>query len=183
MKITILNGDMNQKENDFSVFIEKLAGKLQENNTVTVYPLHEMNLHYCTGCWSCWWKTPGRCAIEDDAVKVLTSVINADFIIFASPLMAGFTSSALKKMTDRFVGLLHPYIKMKNGECHHLKRYDKYPDFGLILKKEPDTDAEDIEIKSDIYDRLAINFHSNKKYIKFTDTTKIEEIVYETSNN
>ena len=85
--------------------------------------------------------------------------------------MAGFTSSTLKKITDRFVGLLHPYIKLKNGECHHLKRYDKYPDFGLVLKKEADTDTEDIEIINDIYDRFAINFHSTKKYIKLHEKT------------
>ena len=182
MKITILNGDMVKGESDFSVYVEKLAEKLQENNVVNLYNLQKMNLHYCTGCWSCWWKTPGTCAIKDDAEQILKSVINADFIIFASPLMAGFTSSTLKKITDRFVGLLHPYIKLKNGECHHLKRYDKYPDFGLVLKKEADTDTEDIEIINDIYDRFAINFHSTKKYIKFTDNNKIEEIIYETCN-
>lgn len=182
MKITILNGEMNLEESDFSVYIEKLSEGLRQQNSVTVFPLHKMNLHYCTGCWSCWWKTPGKCATKDDAEEIFKSVVNSDFLIFASPLMAGFTSSALKKITDRFVALLHPYIKMKNGECHHLKRYEKYPDFGLVLKKEADTDDEDIAIVNDIYDRLSINFHGAKKFIKFIDNTKIEEIIYETNH-
>ena len=135
MIITILNGDMAQGESDFSVYIEKLSNSLKQQHSVTLYPLYKMNLHYCTGCWSCWWKTPGKCAIKDDADEILKSVVNSDFLIFASPLMAGFTSSALKKITDRFVALLHPYIQMKNGECHHLKRYEKYPDFGLVRRK------------------------------------------------
>lgn len=183
MIITILNGDMNQGESDFSIYIEKLSDNLRRQHSVSIFPLDKMNLHYCTGSWSCWWKTPGRCATKDDAEEIFRSVINSDFVIFASPLMVGFTSSALKKITDRLVVLIHPYIEIKNGECHHKKRYEKYPDFGLVLKKESDTDNEDIAIVDDIYDRFAINFHSEKKFIKFIDNTKIEEIIYETNNN
>jgi multimeric flavodoxin WrbA len=180
MKIVILNGDIKQEKSDFSEYLEKLTEEFRLNHTVQLFPLNKMNLHYCTGCWTCWWKTPGRCAIHDDAEEIFKSVINSDFFIFASPLIAGFTSSALKKITDRFIVLLHPYIKFINGESHHRKRYNKYPDFGLILDKETDTDNEDLKIISDIYDRLAINFHSKKKYMKFIDRDKPKDIVYET---
>lgn len=174
---------MNQNESEFSKLIGYLSERLKINHTVDVYPLDKMNLHFCNGCWNCWWKTPGRCVIEDDAHEILTSVINSDFIIFASPLKAGFTSSALKKMTDRFVVLVHPYIIIKEGESHHKKRYEKYPNFGLILQKESDTDGEDIQIVNEIYDRLSLNFHGQKKYTKFISNTNIEEIIDETCNN
>lgn len=182
MKITILNGDLAQGESDFSKYLENLAKELRTNHTCIVYPLHKMNLQYCKGCWTCWWKTPGRCAIKDDAEKILRSVINSDVVIHASPLKVGFTSSSLKKITDRFVALVHPYFKLINGEVHHRKRYEKYPDIGLILEKETDTDDEDISIVKDIYDRIALNFHCKRKFIKFIDETKIEDIIYETCN-
>jgi multimeric flavodoxin WrbA len=142
-----------------------------------------MNLKNCTGCWSCWWKTPGECAIKDEGEKIFRSVINSNFFVFASPIIAGFTSSELKKVTDRLIVLLHPYLELINGECHHRKRYDSYPDFGLLLQKEADTDEEDIQIISDIYDRLALNFHARKKFIKFTDLHKIEDFINETAIN
>lgn len=183
MKITILNGDMKQGESDFSNYLEKLSEKFQENHTVQYYRLNEMDIHYCVGCWNCWWKTPGRCTIQDDADQVLSSVINSDFIIFASPIKAGFTSSVLKKIHDRFVGLVHPYILIKNEECHHKKRYDNYPDFGLLLQKEADTDAEDLKIINEIYDRFALNFHCEKIYTKIITETNIEEIIDETCNH
>jgi multimeric flavodoxin WrbA len=182
MKITILNGDMRQGKSGFSAYIEKLAEEFRLNHTVQIFTLDKMNLHYCTGCWSCWWKTPGRCAINDDAEEIFKSVINADFFIFASPLIAGFTSSALKKITDRLIVLLHPYIELKNGECHHRKRYNTYPDFGLILEKEADTDHEDMKIVNDIYDRIALNFHCKKQYMKCIDNIKTEDIINETCN-
>lgn len=107
-------------------------------------------------------------------------MINSDFFIFASPLIAGFTSSALKKITDRFIVLLHPYIELRNGENHHRKRYKNYPNFGLFLEKEIDTGSEDLKIINDIYDRFALNFHCKMQYIKYIDQHKVEEIVYET---
>ena len=180
MNITILNGDMNKEDSRFSDYIEELTGLFQTNNEVTLYPLNKMNLHYCIGCWSCWWKTPGRCAINDDAEQIFKSVINSDFVLFASPLMAGFTSSSLKKITDRLIVLLHPYITVQHGECHHTKRYDKYPVFGLLLEKERDTDQEDIAVVNDIYDRFAINFHSARTYTKFIDHDKMGDILHAT---
>ena len=46
MKITILNGDMKQDENDFSRYLEKLAEGFRENHSIYLYPLNKMNLHY-----------------------------------------------------------------------------------------------------------------------------------------
>jgi multimeric flavodoxin WrbA len=123
MNIVILNGDARQEESEFQAFLEKLAEGFRINHSVRVFALGEMNLHYCTGCWSCWWKTPGICSIHDDAEEIFRSVIHSDFLIFASPLIAGFTSAVLKKITDRLIVLLHPYIELRNGENHHRKRY------------------------------------------------------------
>jgi len=181
MKITILNGDQGNESSRFTGFLKDLTDKLQEDNSVDLYRLQDMNIRYCTGCWSCWWKTPGLCAIRDDSEKILRSVISSDFLIFASPLIQGFTSSTLKKVTDRFVSLLHPYIKLINGESHHRKRYDSYPDFGLIIQREDDTDDANIKIINDIYDRIAINFHSKRRYTHFIEDNQLEEIIYETT--
>jgi hypothetical protein len=57
-----------------------------------------------------------------------------------------------------------------------MKRYDKYPEFGVIIDKEEDTDDEDIKIIKDIYDRLAINFHSRQRFIKYVDNISTYDI-------
>jgi hypothetical protein len=182
MRITILDGDMNHAESDYSILIHDLVLQLKKNHSVDYYPIDNMELQYCSGCWSCWWKTPGECSQKDGADQIFRSYINSDFIILASPLMAGFTSSALKKIVDRLIVLLHPYIQMKLGESHHNKRYDRYPEFGLILQKEADTDEEDIRITDDIYDRLALNFHTRRRYTRFIENTNSKEILNETCN-
>jgi len=182
MKIVILNGKLNSKNDDFQSYIEAFVHNFSDKCEIEHIKLSELDLSACTGCWSCWWKTPGRCAVKDDAETVFKSVINADFVLFASPLSAGFTSSLLKLITDRLIVLLHPYIQMIHKESHHRKRYDHYPKIGLLLEKEPDTNQEDIEIISDIYKRLAINFHSELVFVKLIDEHNMEDVFYETCN-
>ena len=165
----------------FSNYINELKSELEKENTINFFPLDKMDLKFCSGCWSCWWKTPGKCIFHDDAEHIFKAIINADFVIFASPLIAGFVSSTLKKITDRLVVLLHPYVQFIQGESHHKKRYDNYPSFGLLLKKEADTDEEDIQIIKDIYDRFALNFHSTQRYLKFIENDSIEYVASETN--
>jgi len=180
--ITIINGRLNTLDDGFDSFVKEIATNLSEHKDVRSFLLADMKISQCTGCWSCWWKTPGLCAIKDDAEPIMRAVIHSDLLVFASPVIAGFTSSLLKKLQDRLIVLLHPYIIPVQGECHHRKRYDNYPDMALLLQKEADTDKEDIEIITDIYKRLAINFHSNLKYILFTDTQTTEEIAHDLSH-
>lgn len=175
MKITILYGNSLNEKNDFTEAIKNLTNVLQNHHDVDLFLLDEMNLKFCVGCWTCWWKTPGLCIHKDDANQIFKKFINSDFVIFASPVSAGFVSSSLKKITDRLIVLLHPYIQFINNESHHQKRYDKYPDFGLILKRDLITDKEDIQIINEIYKRMAINFHSNFKFQEFIDEFSVEK--------
>lgn len=182
MKICILNGDMQLGKSDLTHFLENYIEIVNEKHKIDYFKLMDMNLKSCNGCWNCWLKTPGECTSKDDAEAVFKSVINSDFFILASPLMAGFPSSVLKKVIDRFIVLLHPYIKMKNGESHHKKRYEKYPDMGLLLEEEYDTDNEDIIIIEDIFKRLSLNFHNDLKFTKLINTINMEGFINETNN-
>lgn len=180
MKVTILNG---ARDNSlFDSYLNQVKEQLRDKCDVSKYDIADMDLQFCRGCWDCWWKNPGECSYKDGADVIFRSVINSDFIIFASPLVAGFTSSSLKKIIDRLIVLLHPYIELKNGECHHRKRYDKYPDFGLLLQKEECTDEDDIEIVNNLYDRLSLNFHNNRSYTLFIDENSAMEVVNATCN-
>ncbi len=180
--VTILNGNMKTSPNGFDLYVNDVARALEQTTQVNTFHLADMKIHQCIGCWSCWWKTPGLCAIKDDAEPIMKAVIHSDMVVFASPVIAGFTSSLLKKIQDRLIVLIHPYIEPIKGECHHRKRYDKYPDMALLMQKEADTDDEDEKIIADIYKRLAINFHSNLKHTWFTDTQTTEEIAHDLSH-
>jgi hypothetical protein len=182
MQITILNGNKKPDNSIFTDYLESIAQKLGESHKVNHFNLLQMNLKQCTGCWSCWWKTPGLCAIKDDAEPIMRSIVYSDLLVFASPIVAGFTTSLLKRIHDRLVMLIHPYIEPLKGECHHRKRYYSYPNVALLLQKEADTDSEDIEIITDIYKRFALNLHASLEHVWFTETNNKEEIAHDLSN-
>lgn len=85
--------------------------------TETVY-LKDKKIHHCTGCFTCWTKTPGVCVHKDDMPELLEKIRRADVLVYATPLYVFSTSGLMKDFMDRFIPILHPQI-IKRGE-HYL---------------------------------------------------------------
>jgi len=170
MNILILNGNRDAANRPFDRYISSLVKELSgRGHLARAMTLREMDIRYCTGCWSCWLKTPGECIHRDDMVPVYRAIMASDLVFFASPLVMGFVSALTKRANERLVALIHPYLALAQGECHHRGRYDRYPGLGLILGKGPDADDEDVRITTDIYRRDAINFLSSLRATFLTD--------------
>ncbi len=174
MKITILNG--NPAPSAFDSYLAQLKANLEANaQTVTQLDLRSMPLRYCVGCWGCWVKTPGECVSRDASLEMDQAVINADFVLWAAPLKMGFPSALLKMANDKHLPLIHPYMVVDHGEAHHLKRYARYPRLGLLVEKEADTDARDLQIITDIYCRTALNLKTRLEF-SLTTETPVDEV-------
>ncbi len=68
------------------------------HNVETVY-LREKNYGFCKGCMACL--KVGHCVINDDAVKIVAKMHDADVIVFATPVYYYSVSGQLKTMLDR----------------------------------------------------------------------------------
>jgi multimeric flavodoxin WrbA len=160
MRIVILNGDPDLVS-PFHTYLAALAEKLETGgHAVERLDLATLDLKGCSGCFGCWVRTPGICAKRDDSAVVCQAVINADLALLASPLKMGFTTALLKRAADQMIPLIHPYFAVEGGELHHRARYAHCPAFGLLLGAGEDSDAEDIEIASAMWRRMARNFKS-----------------------
>lgn len=104
--------------------------------------------------------------------------MNADFVLFASPIIMGFTSALLKKSIDKLIPLLYPNFDFSNSEVHHVSRYVKYPKMGILFEKSNDTDEKDLEIIKGIYTRNALNLKTSLSFTLITQNP-IKEIVHE----
>ncbi len=176
--ILVINGNPDAGKIDFDLYIDRLVNRIRnDGHEADQVLLRDTKIKPCTGCFSCWLKTPGLCSIKDEAREVSRRYIHANHVILASPLMMGFVSSQLKNAMDRNVPLVHPHLEEVGGEVHHKKRYDAYPVISFILEKEPFTDEEDIAIMTDIFRREAINVRSSLGFVHFTDTPA-EEVAY-----
>jgi multimeric flavodoxin WrbA len=169
MRITILNGEP-VATSDFDGYVHDYARSLEaEGHEVAVLELRDLTLKGCSGCWGCWVKTPGECVKRDDSATVCRGVVGSDLTVVASPMIMGFTSALAKRAADQMIPLVMPDIVIEGGEMHHRARYDRYPEFALLLDAGPDTDAEDIEITTEIWSRTARNLKSRLVFCAVAD--------------
>ncbi|MEA1884044.1 MAG: NAD(P)H-dependent oxidoreductase [Thermotogota bacterium] len=169
MKLTLINGSLKEQHGNFDKQLEQFKTSLSqssEKENLDYYNLKLMDIKQCIGCFQCWTKTPGKCAIKDDAEEILISVINSDLVIFASPLVMGMTTGLMKRSNDRLIPLIHPYFSIVKGEIHHRKRYDRYPKIAVIYEPTSEDTQEDIALCKEIYQRLAINFKTSLQFFK-----------------
>jgi len=179
MKIFILDGTDNRSDSNMSAYLKSLKAKLESLGHVVVWMrLKDMDIKYCTGCWSCWVKTAGECVFKDDSHEVCRQSINSDLVIMASPVVMGFPTALLKKAQDKMIPLVHPYMEIDQGEIHHIKRYERYPYIALILEKLKDTDNKDIALIDKMYQRFALNMKSKLVFTKLI-SNGLEEVVNE----
>jgi hypothetical protein len=126
--------------------------------------LSQMNIKDCAGCWTCWWKTPGRCAYID-LDEFYHQYITADKAIYFSKVTKGFVSGNLKTLFDRMLPLYLPYVTYTTGESMHVPRYDKYPDIEFYYEGEFEN-ADSRRIFVDYINRVFYQFHSKNIIIK-----------------
>ena len=160
MRVTILDGTCDGRKADADareVLISELEGQGWE---VTTYPLREMEIGHCVGCFGCWVKTPGECVIVGDAASDLAlAVVQSDVVVYLTPVTFGGYSSELKKALDRLICLLAPDFMVIDGETHHKTRYERYPRLlgvGLLDSVDPESER----IFQTLIARNAINMHS-----------------------
>ena len=174
-QVTIING---MADDSYAAFEASLSLVLKQNNVqAQVFLVRDMHIQYCCGCFGCWVKTPGKCIQDDDMPLLLKSIINSDLTVFISPINMGFVSSGIKRVNDKMIPLVHPYIGIFGGECHHFKRYDKYPKLGLILVDKKGYTQDVHETITAIYKRLAINLKTELAFSVMSQGS-MEEIDY-----
>ena len=168
MKLTILNGNPDPANVGFDRYVETLAKALGRHE-VEELRLRELRIRRCCGCFGCWIKTPGVCLRRDEDEILGRAILNADLTVFASPILMGFTSSLLRRASEKILPLLLPYFRMIDGEVRHELRYSSMPEFALLLQREEDTDDEDLEIITEIYNQIAREGRASLRFVWLTE--------------
>lgn len=154
--VVVLDGNPDPAERTFDRAMSELEQNLRDHgHAVTRFILRDLNIKQCVGCWSCWVRTPGRCAVDDDGDRIRRAWRHADIVVMASPLIAGFISADLKTITDKFIPLAHPYITLVDGECMHEHRYDRLPSLAALLEPTADDTEEDLRVNVEWIRRTA----------------------------
>ena len=94
----------------------------EDESNYDLIDLSELNITNCVGCFSCWVKTPGKCIIRDDAIKVYPKIAYSDKIIYVSKIKYGGYDTIMKTMLERSIPVQQAFIRLLHGETHHVQR-------------------------------------------------------------
>ena len=96
-----------------------LQMKGEDNRYIDLSALRIAN---CVGCFGCWVKTPGRCVIRDDAVKVYPLIARSERLIYVTAVEFGSYGKVMKTMLERAIPIQQAFIRLYHGEAHHVQR-------------------------------------------------------------
>lgn len=109
MKILVINGSPIGKGNTWKMtkLLEDKLKQLEENLEFEYLHLKEANLLGCIGCYRCLMDGEDYCPLKDDRLAIEKKMLNADGVIFASPVYVMNVSWLFKNFIDRFAYVCH----------------------------------------------------------------------------
>lgn len=114
-KILILSGSPRKNGNSDLLCDEFLRGAVESGNEVEKIRVGEKKIGYCQACYYC--KDHSECVIKDDMAVILQKMIDADVIVFASPVYFYSIDAQLKALIDR---TLARWTEVKNKELYYI---------------------------------------------------------------
>lgn len=77
--------------------------------------LSALKIAPCVGCFGCWTRTPGKCVIRDDAVRVYPLIAASDEVVYVSRIRYGGYDSVMKRMLERAIPVQQAFIRIHGG--------------------------------------------------------------------
>lgn len=179
MKVLIFNGSPKTEYKEFDLCLIDLQHALEnKKHAVKLIMLRSIQLHDCVGCYTCWLRTPGICCFNDGIDEIIREYLESDIVIYASPIIMGFISAQLKRINDRMLPVVHPFLKLNEDRMAHMLRYSRYPKRVLLLDKPENSDKESLRFIEMVYRR-----NSQRGVPKILNTKQdVEEICNEIIN-
>lgn len=100
MKILVLEGSPNKKGSTHLLADCFRQGAEEAGHTVQMLDIAHAKIHPCTGCIHCGYQGP--CVQKDDMETIRAAILDADMLVFATPLYYYGMSAQLKTLVDRF---------------------------------------------------------------------------------
>lgn len=111
MNVLAINGSPRLKKSATYHILENLVAGMQEAGATTdLINLREYKIQPCTGCYSCWVKTPGQCILKDDMAPLLNKMAWADLTVYGTPLYHFNMTGLMKNFIDRTLPLTEPWL-------------------------------------------------------------------------
>ncbi len=101
MKILVLNGSPRLNGNTMHMVKAFKKGAEDAGHSVDIESVAHMNIHGCLACEYCRTKEKAVCVQKDDMQKLYQKILEADMLVFASPIYYFTLSAQLQSVIHR----------------------------------------------------------------------------------
>ncbi len=125
MKVLAINASpLKDKGNTARILQPFLDGISDSGAGVDLLYTRDLRILPCQEDFTCWARTPGHCAQQDDMQMVHVKLRASDVWVFAAPVFVWGVPGPMKNLMDRMLPLIEPFISMRAGHCAHPLRTD-----------------------------------------------------------
>ncbi|MCC2258648.1 NAD(P)H-dependent oxidoreductase [Intestinimonas aquisgranensis] len=149
-----------------------LSLDLGNREDVVSFDLSHMKIAPCVGCFGCWTRTPGKCVIRDDAVRVYPRLAESDTAIYVSRVRYGGYDMVMKTMLERAIPVQQAFIRLLDGETHHVQRAVVPKKATIVAYGVQDREEENLFRR--LVARNAKNMSFQSYEIRFNDEEQVE---------
>lgn len=114
-KVIIISSTPRKNGNSHRLCEEFKKGAIDSGNEAEIISLRENKINYCIGCYAC--KKTGKCFQKDGMNEILEKMINADVLVFATPIYFYDISGQLKTFIDRTIP---QYSNIRNKDLYFI---------------------------------------------------------------
>lgn len=159
-----------------NLILSDIALDLFDNDeAIEFVDLKKLKISNCTGCFSCWVKTPGKCIIRDDAIKIYPKIAASKRLMYVSKIRYGSYDTVMKTILERAIPIQQPFIRLHDGETHHVQRNVSLKE--AVIIGYGDIDDEEKEIFKELVKRNAKNMSFKSYRIIFASENELPKII------
>lgn len=98
-KVVVISTSLRHGSNSEMLADKLIEGAMAAGNSVEKISLAGKNISFCRGCLAC--QKLGKCIIDDDVNGLMDKVLNADVVVWATPIYYYEMSGQMKTLIDR----------------------------------------------------------------------------------
>ena len=149
MKILVITGSPRKNGNSNTLADNFIKGAQEAGHSVVRFDSAFKNVHPCIACNKCGMN--GECVFKDDFEFIRDNIVDADAVVFATPMYYFGISAQIKAVIDRFYAI--------NGQIHVPKK-------AVLIMTYADTSAKEAQPIISHYETLL-------NYLGWSDTGRV----------
>lgn len=149
MKILVITGSPRKNGNSNTLVDNFIKGAQEAGHSVVRFDSAFKNVHPCVACNKCGMN--GQCVFKDDFEFIRNNIVDADAVVFATPMYYFGISAQIKAVIDRFYAI--------NGQIHVPKK-------AVLIMTYADTSAKEAQPIISHYETLL-------NYLGWSDAGKV----------